>query len=366
MSEDITIILIEFAVVVIGLAVTALLFYRLPLLPAAKKDLVPFPSVSVIIPARNEADVLPLLLQDLSAQTLQAAEIIVADDASEDATAQIATSYGARLVSLHKKPQGWTGKSWACQQGAELAKGDLLLFLDADVRLGKDGILRLMQAYANCGCTLSVQPYHKTEQPYEQLSIMFNLVQIAGNGSGLPKPINIGLCGPVMLISRTDYMQAGGHAIARGSVIEDLTLGQELTKAGIPYQLYMGDADISYRMYADGLKSLLRGWAKNLASGAAKTSLLVFLMVFFWITSLTSVPYQIIKFAFTGNLPWLALYALLYLVWVLILFTLTRRVGRFQAWAIIFYPPQMIILLAVFAVSLFRKIFGLNTTWKGR
>jgi 4,4'-diaponeurosporenoate glycosyltransferase len=169
-----------------------------------------------------------------------------------------------------------------------------------------------------------------------------------------------------MLISQADYALAGGHKVARNSIIEDLTLGMELKKAGIPYQLFMGDADISYRMYSGGIGSLLQGWVKNFASGAAKTSLPVLLMVFFWITSLTSVPYHLVMFALTANTPWLTVYGVLYVVWILILTIITRRIGRFQPWAIIFYPILMLVLLVVFMVSLFRKIFGLNVTWKGR
>jgi 4,4'-diaponeurosporenoate glycosyltransferase len=234
------------------------LFYHLPLLPGVRNKPENFPSISVIIPARNEEISLPLLLKDLSAQSLPAFEIICMDDASEDATAQTALCFGEHLLSVHDKPKGWTGKSWACQKGAEAAKGDVLLFLDADVRLGKDCLRWLVQAYSECGCIISVQPYHQTEINYEQFSLMFNLVQIAANGSALPKPVNIGLCGPVVLISQADYALAGGHKVARNSVIEDLALGMELKKASIPYQLFMGDTDISYRMYSGGLGSLLR------------------------------------------------------------------------------------------------------------
>lgn len=322
--------------------------------------------MSIIIPARNEENVLPFLLQDLRNQSLQASEIIVVDDESEDATAQIASSLGAKLISLQEKPNGWTGKSWACQQGAEAAQGEVLLFLDSDVRLGKDGLRRLMQAHSDCKCTISVQPYHKTEKTFEQFSMIFNLIQIAANGSALPKPIKIGLCGPLILISRADYARVGGHRIVRNSVIEDLSLGLELTNAGIPYQLFMGDADVSYRMYSGGLISLFQGWIKNLASGAAKTSWLVLLLVFFWIASLASVPIQLIKSAITVDLPWLIVYAVLLIIWMLILTRLTRRIGHFQVWAIFFYPILILALFGVFAVSLFRKIFGLKTNWKGR
>ncbi|MEA4889973.1 MAG: glycosyltransferase [Clostridiaceae bacterium] len=359
-------IIIEFLIVLIGLAMTAILFYRFPALPDIKGVAADFPAVSVIIPARNEEKNLPLLLGDLSVQTWPPFEIICVDDASEDATAEIARAYGAKLIALHHKPGGWIGKSWACQNGANAARGELLLFLDADVRLGKDGIGKLMQAYLKSGCTVSVQPYHQTGKLYEQGSLFFNLIQIAANGTALPKPLNAGLYGPVIMIAPSDYRKIGGHESVRNSIIEDMALGSRLKKAGIPYRLFIGDNDVAFRMYGGGLRGLLQGWTKNIATGAVKTPLPVFFMVFLWMTSLASVPLQLIKSAASSNWPWLAVYSLAYLGWAAILYRLVKRIGHFHRWPYILYPLPLLVFLGVFAVSLFIRIFGLPVTWKGR
>lgn len=153
-----TYILVELAIVLVGLAITAILFHRFPTLPAADTDTADYPSVSVIIPARNEEVNLPLLLSDLYAQTLPIHEIICVDDNSEDSTAQIIAAGGARLIALNTKPSEWTGKTWACQIGADAATGELLLFLDADVRLGPDGVRLLIAAYRQAGCTVPFSP----------------------------------------------------------------------------------------------------------------------------------------------------------------------------------------------------------------
>lgn len=359
-------IIIEFVIVLVGLAFTVVLFFRFPKLAAVEDKKEQYPSVSVIIPARNEEDNLSLLLNDLRLQTYAPQEIICVDDGSDDNTAGVALSYGAKLISIRNKPDGWLGKAWACQNGADAAKGELLLFLDADVRLGKDGIKKLLGAYAREGSTVSVQPYHKTEKLYEQFSIMFNLVQIAANGVMLPKPLYIGLYGPVILIAQADYITVGGHKSVRKSIIEDVALGLEFKKAGLPFRLFIGDKDIAFRMYGSGLKSLLQGWIKNFATGASKTPLAVFLMVFLWITSITSVPIQMVKFAVMDNLQWMAVYSILYVVWVFILTILASKVGRFHLWTLTFYPLLIVALLYVFTVSLFKKIFRLKVTWKGR
>ena len=359
-------ILIEFAIVLAGLAVTAVLFYRIPSLPVINQVFSDYPTVSVIIPARNEEHSLPLLLTDLRTQTLPALEIICVDDGSEDSTAQIALTYKASLISLNTKPDGWMGKAWACQNGADAATGELLLFLDADVRLGPKGIHTLISAYMQERCTISVQPYHCTEKIYEQFSIMFNLVQIAANAAALPKPCSVGLYGPVILISREAYEKTGGHESVRTSVVDDMALGSQLKNAGLPFLIYIGSREISFRMYAGGLRSLLQGWVKNMATGAAKTPVPVFVMVFLWIASLFSVPLQIVKFTIQMNWPWLMIYTVLYCVWVLLLAVLTRRIGRFHAWALILYPFLMLVFLGVILVSAFKKLLGLNVMWKGR
>jgi len=361
-----TVIVVEFCIVILGMALTAVLFHRFPVLPDMTEEITDTPSISVIIPARNEEKNLPLLLRDLGAQTTAVREIIIVDDMSEDGTARVAQEHGAKLIRLEDKPEGWTGKSWACQNGADAAAGEIFLFLDADVRLGKDGIRSLVEAFRKAGCVISVQPYHRTEKVYEQFSMMFNLIQIAATGTALPRPLDIGLYGPVILISRSDYEKVGGHESVRQSVVEDMALGTRLRETGVPYRLFVGSPSVSFRMYASGLRDLLQGWTKNIASGAARIPLALFAAVFFWIASLLSVPIQIIKFSASQNWPWLLVYCMLYLVWVLVLAILSRRVGRFKLWTLVFYPVLMPVMTVVFIVSGFRKLFGLKVKWKGR
>lgn len=359
-------IIIEFVIVLVGLAVAPVLFYRFPRLPEVKTGDGHFPSVSIIIPARNEERTLPLLLEDLRNQSFTPFEIICVDDDSSDATAQIAEAYGARVLSLHNKPDDWMGKSWACQNGAKAAKGELLLFLDADIRLGHNGISRLMKTYSDCSCTISVQPFHKPEKTYEQLSMFFNFIQIAANGTALKNPIASGLYGPVILISQSDYNKIGGHESVKMSIVEDMALGHRLRETGLSYQLFVGDKEISFRMYGRGLKDLLQGWLKNMAAGAARTTPYVFAMVFLWITSLISVPLHVIGFAVSGNSVWLVIYSLLYIMWATILNVVSKRIGQFRTLAAVFYPLLIMVFLGVFAVSMFKKIFRLNVIWKGR
>ena len=94
--------------------------------------------VSVLIPARNEANNIGNLLNDLVNQDYKNIEVIVFNDQSEDKTAEIVTEYTIRdsrisMISSAGLPDGWLGKNFACHSLAEQANGKYLLFLDADV-----------------------------------------------------------------------------------------------------------------------------------------------------------------------------------------------------------------------------------------
>lgn len=359
---------LELAVILLGFAATGLLFYRIPYLPKWKdsESASSILKISVIIPMRNEEKNMPLLLDDLHNQKISPYEIICVDDDSQDDTKQVVQSFPVKLLSLKDKPMGWMGKTWACFRGAQEAKGNVLLFLDADVRLDYQGIGRLLQTYQKNQKPLSVQPYHKTEKVYEQFSMLFNVVQLAANGMALPKPTYIGLFGPIVMIGMTEYWLLGGHETVKNSIVEDLDLGLEMEKNGISYDLFLGDPEISYRMYGGGFSEVYQGWTKNQMAGARRTKFWVFLLVFFWISSLISVPLQFIRTLILEQWGWFLFYCVLYAVWVALLLIITPKVGKFHRWAVLFYPVLMMVYLWIFFTSVIRGIFRLPNRWKER
>ncbi|WP_414151525.1 glycosyltransferase [Acetobacterium carbinolicum] len=366
------------AMMVLGLVASWILFYRFPGLERGdpqdpgKKT----PQLSIIIPARNEEQNLALLLGDLKKQTRDIHEIICVDDGSTDQTASIATVLGARLITATPKPAGWLGKSWACQQGGAAATGALLLFLDADVRLSPAGIGKLLKAHQKNGWVISVMPYHQIKSKTESLSLFFNCIQMGANGLGLPAgrkknkknshPYQIGLYGPVIMISRADYQAVGGHVAIKDSIVDDMALGEKLREKEIPFALFLGDHDVSYRMYRGGLRELIQGWTKNQAVGAAKTPLLILVLVFFWITAVASAPLYLAL-----NLVWqqwlrAGLMALCYGIWVLELNRIARHIGSFSVISIVSYPLLLLFYLLIFLRSLVKKILGRPVIWKDR
>jgi len=354
---------IELAIILLGLAAAALLFYRMPRLPEARGTSDHL-RVSIVIPARNEEKTLPLLLSDLAKQTVAPLEIFVVDDASEDETANIARSFGARVLSPAEKPADWVGKSWVCQKGAEAATGDLFLFLDADVRLAPNALGRILAANAANG-TVSVQPYHETQKAYEQFALFFNIIQVGAIGAALPAPKNLGLFGPVVAISRADYFAAGGHESVKASVLEDMAFAGQLRRVNIPFRLFIGDRGLSFRMYPSGFRSLLQGFSKNLATGAAKTPFWLILLVALFFASLASVPLHLILACLRGETIAL-LYAALYPLWVGALFLIGRRIGRFWPAAVLLYPLPLAFYLLIFLYSGLLRLFRCKVKWKGR
>lgn len=350
----------------VGLLFSLLLFTRFPLMQKRKTDTKPY-RVSVIIPARNEENSLPLLLGDLQNQLYLPHEVICVDDDSTDRTAAVASSFGVRLLSVEDKPNDWTGKAFACQQGGEAAEGELLLFLDADVRLSPDAIESLVQAYEDNHCVISAQPYHQTQKDYEQFSLFFNLVQVAANATttrfAFQKP---GLFGPVILFDSQTYQAIEGHVSAKSSIVDDLALGKRLSERGFPFKLFLGGNNISFRMYGGGFSDLLQGWTKNYATGALKTPLILFLMVFIWVAACTAVTIFLAQAIIGQDVLQTVIFGVFYLLWMAELFRISTRIGGYKKYAVPFFPIYMAFFLGVMLVSLVLKLFSMNVVWKGR
>jgi len=356
----------DLAIDAIGLVAGCLLFFRHPVMEK-RSERGSALSVSVIIPARNEADALPALLESLNGQTRPPLEIICVDDGSSDGTAEAARRLGARPVPAGAALPGWLGKPWACRTGAENAKGDLLLFLDADVILGREAIERLLGEFPDGPGAVSLQPFHAVEKPYEHFSLFFNLMAVAANGVGLPwKARSAGLFGPVIMIDRPSYDAIGGHGAVKDKIADDLALGRALDRRGIPYRLFFGGRDASYRMYRRNFAELRRGWTKNMAIGASFTAPPILLLALAWISAGASILVDLSVFASRGDVPLACLAAGLYALYALQLGAAASRVGSFRKIAFIAYPVWLAGFIVLFLESFFLRWMLKRVFWKGR
>ncbi len=328
----------------------------------------PRPSVSVIVPARNEEKSLPTLLASLRNQSLTPDEVIVAVNQSNDRTTEVAESAGATTIECGPNPEGWLGKPWACYQGAQAAKGDLLVFLDADTCLEEGGLKRIVDTCIESDGAITVQPYHKTKRPHEQFSAFFNIVGMAGMGSFTPlgnrvKPV--GLFGPCVAMGRETYFEIGGHMAVKGEVVEDLALGGRLKSEKIPIRAYGGKGTVSFRMYPNGLRELVDGWSKGFATGALKTYIPVLVATVLWIGGGISATQHAISAIASLNSRSLLLWGTGYLAYVIQIQWILIRVGAFKLYTAVLYPVALLFFLVVFIYSVF-VIFVMRTVrWKG-
>ena len=322
------------------------------------------PRISVLIPARNEERTLPNLLPALRSQRLQPLEVIVIDDHSSDRTAAIAAEAGVRVMKPPSLPEGWCGKTWALHNGVRFSQGEILVFLDADTEPHPDFLESLVATQQALGGLVSVQPFHRTEKPYEQLSVLFNLVGLMavpmGEGCGVA-------FGPAMATRRVDYDRVGGHAAVAGKVVEDWFMGHAYEKAGLPVSAYIGDGLIAYRMYPGGLHDMVVGFAKNFATAAGEVSWLWMLAVLLWLSGLFwaawCLPASLLGWPMLGDpSPWASL--VLYLAFAVQLLLLTRRVGSFQ-WICLMFPIPVLFFLGVFVLAILNLERG-TIEWKGR
>ena len=326
-------------------------------------------NISVIIPARNEEENLPRLLASLSVQTKKPLEIIVVDDDSTDATAEIAKEHGARVISLKDLPQGWIGKTWACHNGAKNAKGKYYLFLDADTFLRKDGLEKIAGCAKKHRGVVSVQPYHRIKKLYENLSLFFNIILIAGMGAFtiLGKSVRpIGAFGPCLLCSAKDYSQIGGHESIKSKVMEDIAIGKEFLKKGIDLSCMSGKGVIDFRMYPGGFMNLVTGWTKSFSTGARSTSIIVLIMVIVWIGGSIYPIIPLTEGLTSGNVSLFFIAAAFYLAFVAQIYWMSLRIGSFNPFASILYFFPLAFFIITFLYSFVMTFVRRRVTWKDR
>jgi len=303
------------------------------------------------VPCRNEAANLPHFLTSLAPALHPDDELIIVDDGSVDETASLARAHGATVLTNDGLPAGWAGKPYACWRGAGIASREVLVFLDADVRLGAsslDSLCAVLTQHPNA--LVSVMPWHRTHGAVERLSMLFNLVSslVASiSPRGTPRRVAYGPC---MAVRRDNYLAAGGHAhsLVRAAVVEDLALARVMPEA---VALVGRQHEVEYRMYPLGFAQLVEGWTKNTATGAAVIPRVTALLIIAWITSLCGG---------VVTSPWF------YLASVAQLVVMVRRVGNFGPLAAAVYPLHAVFFVAIAVWSAVRSALVGNVAWRGR
>ena len=312
------------------------------------------PTAAVVVPARDEAGSIGALVAALVAQARPGDEVVVVDDHSSDDTAALAASAGARVVPAPELPAGWAGKPHACHVGATVTSAEVLVFVDADVAPAADLLDGLVaQVTRTPDEVVSVQPWHRTERAYEQLSLLCNVTALMGSvaftafGARVRTRVAFG---PVLACTRRRYDALGGHAHpdVRAAVLEDIALARRFGSS----RLFVGTpAGTTFRMYPGGVRQLVEGWTKGLGIGADATPWWAQLAAAGWVTSLAG-----------GWLtsPWMWLASALQLA------VLARVAGGFRWWAVAAHPLVTVAFVVLVARGLWRRSSGRQVRWKGR
>jgi chlorobactene glucosyltransferase len=343
------------------------------------------PLVSVLVPARNEAHRIAPCLRSLLAQNYSNLEIVVLDDQSEDGTADLVKSFQMglspdrlRLIEGEALPRGWTGKAWACQQLARVARGELLLFTDADTAHPPGTIAAaVLQQGKTQADLLTIWPYQITETLAEKLVIP--LMFIAASGylplwflvccRRLP-PIarvvprlwmrNLGAAsGQFLLFRRESYERIGGHERVYDSLVEDVALARTVaseTANGMRLVNCDGTHLTQCRMY-ESLEEMWEGFTKNIRPlfGQGNVGFLAAMVGQFLVLVL---PFVIVFLA-PGPLT-LAELLLIYSI------RISAALRYRTSWLSVALHPVGYSLALAIALNSFRQTAGRGVRWKGR
>ncbi len=332
------------------------------------------PLVSLMIPARDEAGNIGPAVAAALAQDYRALEVLVIDDSSTDGTGEEALAAGAgdpRLRVMQGAPlaPGWKGKPWALWQAQQQARGEVLLFVDADVRLApwavraavaalearEVGLLSVWGTWAMEGFWVGVA-----------LPVVGGFVRGAHPLDRVNDPASPAVFanGQLIMARRAAYDQLGGHRAVAGEVLEDVRLAEAARAAGVPAAMLLGPGVFRVRLYTT-LRGLWLGMVKNFYAGmGGRLGVALAAALFVGFTALLP-PALLVCGAALGEVGWVALGAG---CWGLMVLSraLQRPALGDPAWSGWLHPLGGLVLLGIIVTSAWRGVRGRPTLWKGR
>jgi chlorobactene glucosyltransferase len=334
------------------------------------------PFVSMLVPARDEAEVIGQTLSRLLNQSYPSFEVIVLDDGSTDGTLEQARQAAAddsraSVISGEPLPAGWLGKNWACHQLAGHAKGEILAFTDADVCWEPEALFALVYLMEKTGAnTFTVWPTQETLTWGERLVVPMMMFAIIGY---LPElcvryirwPVFAAANGQCLAFRRDAYQHIGGHAAVRANVVEDVGLARETKHKRLRLVMSTGNRLINTRMY-HSWPEVRDGFAKNILAGhGGRPGILLLSALFHWLLFL--LPWAWLAIGWVVNLgsgwPWfpLALIGLGVGVRALSAAATHQRVGD-----ALLLPISTVLMTLIAARSLWWHFRYGGPQWKGR
>lgn len=299
------------------------------------------------------------------AQTYRDLEIIVIDDQSADRTPQILGALNdPRLTVLQgeETPAGWLGKPWALEQGSRRARGELLLFVDADIHYEPKAIASMVDALETSGVSmLAVLPHIEMHTLGEQVAMMM-LPFIAW--AGIPlwlgnrwNAVGLAIGGGVgNFVRRPAYDAIGGHTALHNAVIDDIGLARQMRANGFRTKHVVTDDLISVRVY-HGLREVILGFEKNMFAILGSTfAAVVMALLMIWLHIL---PFVL---AFAAHPFSIACVAICTLIRLMIAIR-----GRYSLLnAVFLHVPMVLVWLYILLQSTWMTVRRREIHWRGR
>jgi glycosyltransferase involved in cell wall biosynthesis len=324
------------------------------------------PLVTVIIPARDEARIIERTVRAFLAQTYPNLEVIVVNDRSADGTGEIVRAIDderLRVIDGDEPPAGWLGKPWALHQGSRLARGDLLLFVDADVVYAPAAVrAAVAQRELRRPALLSLLPHFEMRGFWENAAMpMLAIFLFTFLPAWLSNRTRWGALaiggGTGNLVMRDAYENSGGHEVLKDSVVDDVALARLIRRSGGATEVVRADNLVSLRMY-HGLAEVVDGFTKN-AFAVFGRSYVVGLLTAAGCVVFHILPYGL---AVTGDRISMATVALISITRVILFRALRYRLDN----ALLLHPVTAIIWLWIMLRSTWLTGIRRKLVWRGR
>lgn len=319
--------------------------------------------VTVLIPARDEALLIDKTLKSLKQQGHRL-RMIVIDDSSSDATAEIARREGAETLSAGSLPEGWAGKLWALEQGRKHARTPLILLLDADIALEPGTLATMRRKLRDDHLQLvSLMARLRMVSPWEMLLMpafiyFFKLLypfQLANS----PRRRFAAAAGGCILLEAEILERMGGFSSLRGALIDDCTLAQHIKHAGGRTWIGLTHAVRSLRAY-ERLDDI---W--NMVARSAFTQLRYSVTLLLLCSVLMVAAFGLPLVGLAGT-PISRALALIALIAMCASYQPTLRYYRLSPWWCLALPLVGGLFLAMTWTSALRYWRGERSRWKGR
>jgi chlorobactene glucosyltransferase len=336
--------------------------------------------VSVIVPAKDEEANIGAALETILAQDYPNIEIIVVDDRSTDGTAEVVRRVAerdgrVRLVEVKELAAGWFGKPHAMHAGAREARGEWLLFVDADCRQAPHSVrVGVGFCAAEGGEMLSLWPVLEMHGFWENaVQPVAGSVLVAWFRPGWvndPRRRTAFANGQYILIRRSTYEAVGGHGAVRAKVVEDIAFARHVKGHGHRLLNAIGQDIFTTRMY-DSLRAMWKGWTRifyGAFEGVGRMVGVLFLTFFFTLLPFAVFAVSAAALAVGAGGWWIWTVLAASLATVAAIFVTMRRLfiaGCGNPWYLALYPLAVVMVMAFEAGALARALGLGAVTWRG-